>query len=257
MKLGLMVEYSIILALVYGCYSAAKSDTIKVAVVDTGFDFSSDWNGLNFPKPKICPTGHVDFTMKLKNKSDMNYLKDNHGHGTHVAGLISKSAGDSDYCLVILKYYDPVSSGNDNLLKTLMAFTYSIKQNVDIINYSGGGINKSDLECQYIKKALDQGIIVIAAAGNEHSDLDKNPYYPAMCDDRVIMVSSLDIKNKSIRYDSNLNYDIVAIQGTYVNSLLPNNRLGVMSGTSQSTATLTGKIIRILNAANIKRSNQK
>lgn len=239
--------------------SVAKADTIKVAVIDTGFDFSSQWAftdkdslsvKYNLHKPTLCKTGHMDFAM---DKTDVNYSKDNHGHGTHVAGLIAKYAGKSNYCLLILKYYDPKAIAYNNLLNEVKALNYAIEKKVDIINYSGGGIERSETECKVIKKALDKGIIIVAAAGNEQSNLDKKPYYPAMCDDRVIMVANIDVKNRTIASSSNLNANTVAIGGVNSLSLLPGNQFGYLTGTSQSTAIVTGKLVQTLNIANTKR----
>jgi subtilisin family serine protease len=195
--------------------------------------------------------------MKLTKYTPSDYLKDNHGHGTHIAGLIAKYAGDSDYCLLIAKYYDPKAKVNDNLLRTRQALEWAIKRNIDIINYSGGGSEKSEEECIVIKKALDKGIIVVTAAGNERSNLDETPYYPAMCDSRVTMVANLDVFGgyRGLASTSNYNSEVVAVQGTKVKSIFPNERTEVMSGTSQATAIVTGRLVKLLNQANIKRSN--
>lgn len=227
-----------------------KKEPIKVAVIDTGFDFDSTWgehlnkfdsDGYQLKKPKICKEGSKDFTG--------TDLKDRHGHGTHVAGIIAKFAEDSNYCLIILKFFDPKLGKTDNLRATSEAIKHAIDLKVDIINYSGGGLDKSTPECNLIKQALDIGITIVAAAGNEKSNINKSPYYPAMCDERVVVVQNTDDKGNIIE-SSNFtdkrkgSRELVGEKGLYVLSLLPDNKIGMMTGTSQATPTHVGKLIK-------------
>jgi subtilisin family serine protease len=120
---------------------------------------------------------------------------------------------------------------------------------VNIINYSGGGIEKSEKECSVVKRALDLGIKIVVAAGNEKQNINKQPYYPAMCDDRVIAVKNVDevgnlIPSSNYTDTKKGSKELAAEKGKDVLSLLPGNRIGIMTGTSQSTPTKTGKMIK-------------
>jgi subtilisin family serine protease len=251
--------------------------TIKVAVIDTGFDFSSTWKGKKgVVKPKLCNYGHKDLT-------GTGYRTDNHGHGTHVAGLIAKYAGKANYCLVIIKYYDPKQTGRNNVKNTVKAFQHAINIGVDMINYSGGGSEFNYKEYVVVKKALDKGIVFVAAAGNDNQKIDyhisrldikyarqngkillysfkpyyinrntgvvtdKTPlmYYPASYDPRIIAVKNIDRKGERV---SSSNYGKAFIYqevGDNVLSLLPNNKVGHMTGTSQAAPTKAGKILKL------------
>lgn len=90
-------------------FFSANAKTVKVAVVDTGFDINSTWDksSLKIKKPIICGTYNT-----MDESTDVT---DSHGHGTHIAGIISKYAQESDYCLIVLKYYDPKVKATDNL----------------------------------------------------------------------------------------------------------------------------------------------
>lgn len=237
---------------------------IKVAVIDTGLDLPL------FDKSWVCKTGHKDFTG--------GDLDDHHGHGTHVSGTIDQYAKnvflnaddekqkdldniETSYCQIILKYYDPTRPNSNNLENTISALHWAIEQNVDIINYSGGGLEFSDREKEAIEEALDKGIKVVVAAGNERSDIEQQPYYPAAYDSRIIAVGSLSETTKcesnlAVHYSghsgcrlpsSNYGKSIVNWElGSNIYSRLPGLKYGNMTGTSQAAAVRSGKIVRQL-----------
>lgn len=224
----------------------ASAKTLTVAVIDTGFDMTSKWENaskVGLAKPKICKFGNYDFVNKTETTID------NHGHGTHIAGLIAKGNEMVDYCIVVLKYYDPKVPNTDNLKNSIAAYKRAINYKVDIINYSGGGTEFSKEECDLMKQALDNGIEVVAAAGNERSNLDLHPYYPALCDSRIRVVESHDPSGETLSSSnySKEKYTTYTMLGQNLLSTLPNNSYGYMTGTSQATALLTGEILHQLS----------
>lgn len=219
-----------------------QAKTVKIAVIDTGFDFQSSWENaskLGLSKPKICDKGHYDY---LNNTSE---VVDVHGHGTHIAGLIAQNNEKYDYCLIILKFFDTKVDGMTSILK---AYQKAIDLQVDIVNISGGGKILSEEECKLIKQMTENGIDVVAAAGNEGKDLNEEPFYPAMCNEDVIKVTNIGLdgkETKSSNYDSMGNIqNIKRLNGTNVFSLAPNNKYGLMTGTSQATAEYTARLLR-------------
>jgi subtilisin family serine protease len=218
--------------------SQAEGKKIIVAVIDTGFDMTSEWsnasaNGLT--KPKVCKMGHYDFENKTPKIKDIN------GHGTHIAGLIAQNNENTDYCMVFYNYY----GSGDTLEASLKAYRRAIDIRVDIINYSGGGEEYSARECALMKEALDAGIVVVAAAGNEGKNLDENPYYPALCDPRIIVVANT-YPDGSLAPSSNYSlkdHKVQKVHGTNVMSLGLKDTYSIMTGTSQSTAKMTSKIL--------------
>lgn len=217
----------IVITVVYLFASLAQADQIKIAVIDTGFNKAKYGDKVN-----LCDGMHKGF-------NGSKAFTDTHGHGTHIAGLIAKNAGEN-YCLVIANYYNRVN-GKGNLLGTIKAFEFAIANNVDIINYSGGGIEPSDFEKAVVKKALDKGIIVVAAAGNNSSNLKYKTYYPAMYDKRIVVVGNLTKKGRrspSSNYSGPVD---LMVTGTQVRSLN-----GKMTGTSQSAAIVSGRIAKEL-----------
>jgi subtilisin family serine protease len=111
-----------------------------------------------------------------------------------------------------------------------------------IINYSGGGLEYSEDEKQAILDAKRQGILFIAAAGNERSNSDKHKYFPADYGlSNIISVTAID-PNTEVLASSNYGVETVdlAAPGQNILSALPGNAYGFMTGTSQATAFVTG-----------------
>lgn len=208
-----------------------------VAVIDTGFNYPQLSNGV-----KLCSFGHRNFTTNVDENTIYGVHDpvpvDHHGHGTNVVGIIQKYARDSYYCIVVIKYYDPRAMDNDNLANTIKALKYANAIGANYINYSGGGMIFSEQEKYEVEKFLDKGGRFIAAAGNEKSDLDEKPYYPAMYDDRIVTVGSVEKDGHISKYS---NYGDHVSRWEYGTNIVG---FGIeMSGTSQATATATGKII--------------
>lgn len=205
----------------------------RVAVIDTGLD-------LDDPRFKshLCSTGHRDFTNST--------LNDAEGHGTHIVGLIQEYAKDADYCLLIYKFYQE-DSGNTK--REVLAIKEAIKNHANVINFSGGGPGFNDEEYEIIKH--NPKIIFIVAAGNEGVSLagsTKDYYYPASYGlsyglSNIIAVGNLsedNVRNPTSNYSERLVWEI----GTNVVSTLPEDHIGIMTGTSQATAIHTGKFLR-------------
>jgi len=226
--------YSILLSLLATPCFARK---IKIAVIDTGFDF------IRFEsKVPICLEQSKNI---ITNKGLKEDLQDNMGHGTHVAGLIDKYARYEDYCQVIVKNWEkkdptmPPPTAGEQLNILTKSFKYAVEQGVDVINISGGGTIPFEDEREAVKKALDSGIIIVAASGNEKSDLSDNcNFFPACYDPRIVVAGSVDASGKIAElanYGSPI--DTYAV-GKDVVSLN-----GIMSGTSMAAAITSGIII--------------
>lgn len=230
-----------------------------VAVIDTGLTISHN--------DRLCATGHKDFSnyksspqyKKVFDTIDVEVSTTGkrekgqvpkfitvpaavHAHGTNVAGLIYDRAGKkANYCMVILRFWYPGASGEVAGKATVEAIRYATKIGADVINYSAGGTAFLQEEQDAVKAFLNTGGTFIAAAGNEETDLAKQPYYPAMDDDRVIVVGSAEGGDKEKRYKTS-NF------GHRVNRWEDGQSqvgFGVgYSGTSQATAIVTGKMLK-------------
>ncbi len=151
---------------------------VTVAIIDTGVDLGHEDLRFNIYNNGIN-------TITQKSGVDLGY--DNNGHGTHVGGIIG-AEGDNgigstgvawNVQLLSAKALD--QGGTGNISKIIQAVDYAIYRGARVINASlGGDINKaSQAEYDAFKKAIDHGIVVIAAAGNDSSNTDWQPSYPA------------------------------------------------------------------------------
>lgn len=247
------------------------SREIVVAVIDTGIDKKhEDLAGNLWKNPGETGLDENGKDKATNNKDDdgngfiddvhgWNFvsknhdLTDNHGHGTHIAGIIGAQAGNGkgiagiapQVSLMVLKYYDPKVPGTDNLKNTVNAIRYAIQKKAHIINYSGGGTEFSKDEYDAIEEARQHGILFVAAAGNERSNSDKHKYYPA--DYKLTNIISVTAIDPSTEVLSSSNYGVetvdIAAPGQNILSTLPNNSYGYMTGTSQATAFVTGAAV--------------
>lgn len=229
------------------------SNSIVVAVVDTGLD--SNHPDVSSNVWHDGRTGYYgwDFISNSPNPNDQ------HGHGTHVAGIIGSSVNASSgtggvakhVSIMSLRYYSEYNSGVTNLRNAIKSINWAVDHGARIINYSGGGPEFSEEEYDAVRRAEAKGVLIVAAAGNERRDTDvpDNRYYPASYHlSNVISVAAIDPDGHLIRSSSwgSRSVDLAA-PGDHIYSTLPGRRYGVMSGTSQATAFVTGAAALLLS----------
>lgn len=254
----------------------ARLRPVTVAVIDTGADLThpllmnrywensgeigKDNKGRDKRSNNIDDdkNGFIDDVHGWDFVSNSGKITDQLGHGTHIAGII---AGHSDAetgfqgiasnaRIMVIKYFDPKITGLANLRNSISALEYAIQMKVDIINYSGGGNEYSEEEEKLLQKAEKMGILLVAAAGNEKSDSDQTPFYPANYKSKnIISVAAID-RNSVLLPSSNFGKNSVnlAAPGFKVISTVPGNQMGLMTGTSQATAFVTGAAALLLGS---------
>ncbi|MBN1960422.1 MAG: S8 family serine peptidase [Deltaproteobacteria bacterium] len=99
-------------------------------------------------------------------------LVDDTGHGTHVAGIIA-ATGNNDIGIIGVAPHAKImplracSVAGCPVDLIVQALQYATNNGADIINCSFGGISESKLLNDAVTSVINQGVIVIAAAGND------------------------------------------------------------------------------------------
>ena len=181
----------------YESFKAALNDTV-VAVIDTGINFNGyDFHEATDSGEKSNETSPIYVGEKSFATEDASYpsANDNHGHGSNVAGIIADTANDfagrgiaSGVKIMPLKTMKGDGTGKtDWTLKALAYATEARKKynedpsqegayNVKVVNFSLGSYKRLTAFETIISKAIEQGIVICAAAGNYDNSAS---YYPA------------------------------------------------------------------------------
>lgn len=182
----------------------------KVCVIDSGLDLP-----------------HEDFLSSnitgSNNSGTGNWYDHGGPHGTHVAGTIAalnNSVGmvgvlpNGNLKLHIVKVFNDDGWGYSSTLAS--AVNTCISNGSTVINMSLGGAGSSTTESNAMQSAFDQGVLLIAAAGN---DGNTTMSYPASYNS-VVSVAAID-KNKQLADFSQRNSQVelsgpgVDIRSTY------------------------------------------
>ncbi|MGA1792327.1 MAG: S8 family peptidase [Thermoplasmatota archaeon] len=218
-------------------WTSFTGEGVKVAILDTGVD--KDHPDLNI-------AGGVNF-VPLGRKIDSRKYDDDNGHGTHVAGTIAAqdnsigvvgvAPGVSIYAVKVLD-----RSGSGSLTWIINGLNWAIANDMDIISMS----LSTDYDYTNFRNAIqavyDAGIVIIAAAGNDGSQVD----YPAAYS-TVVAVSATD-SSDNLPYWSNYGSQIeVAAPGVSIPSTWNDGGYKTISGTSMACPHVTGVAALVLD----------
>jgi len=144
---------------------------VKVAVIDSGADLAA---------PNVGDKAPATWSVL----SHSHKVKDVLGHGTFVASIAAGSVRDGvgiagfggDAKLLVVQAID--RDGYITDFDEAAAIVYAVKHGADVINLSIGGSETSAIEKRAVRWAARQGVLIVAAAGNEH-DAGNPIEYPA------------------------------------------------------------------------------
>ncbi len=218
-------------------WDISQGEGVVVAVVDSGIDYTHEDIADNIWQNSAETAGNgIDddgngYADDVKGydfaNSDSDPL-DDHGHGSHVAGIIAATGNNSKGIIGVaykakimaVKGIDKSGSGYDsNLAKALQ---YAADNGADIINNSWGGSGNSSTIDTAINYAYNKGCVIIAAAGN--SSEDALLVFPANSS-QVITVASTD---------SNDNYSNFSNYGSKIDISAPGGNSADSSDTSRT-----------------------
>lgn len=139
----------------------ALEKEIIVAVVDTGLN--DDISDI-FADRVVAGTAYAQVNPKYTADRHNDVYEDDNGHGTMVAGIIAEST-PSNVKIMPIKSLDYEGYGTE--LTVYMGLMHAIKEEVDVINMSLGGMDDARLYDDAMRDAEAKDIAVVVAAGNE------------------------------------------------------------------------------------------
>lgn len=236
------------------------SDDVVVAVLDSGVDYTHEdlitnmWmRPADMAPYQDSELGTVDDTYGFNASDNASDPMDDNGHGTHCAGIVG-AEGENDLGIVGVNWTVKImplkfmnAGGFGSTKDAIEAINYVIDRkkagvNVRIISASWGSTQKSRALETAIRKAGENGIVFIAAAGNASTDNDRRPHYPSSYDlPNVISVAALD-RNDRLATFSNFGAKSVAVAapGVDILSTWLNDEYEEKSGTSMATPVVSG-----------------
>lgn len=261
------------------------SSTVVVAVIDAGIDldhpdlaeniwinngeipnngidddqngFIDDINGWDFVDDNNSPV------PEIIEGADLDAIS----HGTTIAGVIGAVGNNGkgltgvswDVRIMSIRTLDEFGTGSS--FDTVHSINYAVANGADVINLSFAGDVFDENLLAAVKNAFENGVVVVAALGNEGRDVDKTPSYPACFDsveenDWVIGVTALDQNDQKTDF-SNFGSTCadIAAPGAGIPGLLYYNETegfsdpynGLWSGTSLSAPIVSGAVALLLS----------
>ena len=247
-------------------YDGGSRDVV-VALVDTGIDYTHEdlvgriWTNTDeIPGNGIDDDGnaYVDDVYGWNFYSGTNdvYVGTEDAHGTHGAGTIAANAGNgvgiagivqSDHVKVMAVKALGGSDGSGTTASIIQAIQYAEANGAQICNLSLGS---SQNDPALYRTIASSKMLFVVAAGNDGTDLETAPSYPASYDlDNLIAVAN-------IRYDGELDptssYGAASVDlaapGSYILSTTPGNTYSYMTGTSMAAPMVSAAAAMVYSA---------
>jgi thermitase len=221
------------------------SPGINIAILDTGVDLD-----------------HPDLANKIIsniNFSSSATVDDVYGHGTHVAGIAAAMTNNGigvaglGYSSTIMnvKVLDDYGSGTYSGVAS--GIIWAVDNGAEVINMSLGGSSPSSTLEDAVNYAWNNGVVVVASAGNGASTTPAYPAYYTNC----IAVGATDANDVLASWSNYGNWVDVAAPGVSIYSTLKNNSYGYMGGTSMASPYVAGLAALVFTTVSDPNGNRK
>lgn len=207
---------------------------VVVAVVD---------NAIQTNHPDLAANMVAGKDMSSEADVDPNPPNANFSHGTHVAGIVSAVTNNSlgiaaaaNNKVKIMPIKATPDGGNSNsIYYGFEGIIWAVDHGAKIVSLSWGGPGFSQLEQDVINYAYNNGVLIVAAAGNENNDESS---YPAAYE-HVISVASLDASDARSSFSSYGNTVDISAPGRGILSTIPFGSYASFNGTSMATPLIS------------------
>jgi len=213
-----------------------NSSTV-VAVIDTGVDLT-----------------HPDLAGQIVSQTDVvaydGSAQDDDGHGTHVAGIIAAKANNGTGVAgvapgskliavdVFGNYYNPYTGLTEFgalTSKVIEGIQYAVANGADVINMSLGGPYYDSAFEDAVDDAVNAGVVVVGAAGNESTS---SAHYPSDYNSCISVIATNQSDQKADFSNYGAAKDICA-PGVSITSTYPGGYAN-LNGTSMASPVVAG-----------------
>src|SRR4051794_11427060 len=210
--------------------------------------YVDDYYGVNLVKGRDSGVdddhnGYVDDYYGVNLVKGRDSGVDDDGHGTHVSGIIAghgdNATGVSGLCwtgsIVPVKFMNSQGKGSSSAAAT--GLDYAIKSGAKIVNGSFGSSSKSTALEDQVDYAESKGVLLVFAAGNNSTDNDSAPEYPAAFTNGNIIAVAAVTSTGALASFSNYGAKSVDVgaPGDNILSTYLNSAYKVLSGTSMAS----------------------
>lgn len=228
---------------------------LVMAVIDTGVDHSfEDLKDNMWVNPNEIPgngidddeNGFIDDVHGYDFDGEKGDPMDIQGHGTHCAGVIGGKGNNGigisgvawDIKIMAIKF---LGFGGGTLENAVKSVDYARQMGADIMSNSWGGGGASDVLREAIERAHAEGILFVAAAGNNRSSNDNVPAYPANYETANVLSVAAIGRRGGLASFSNYGVETVDVAAPGVNIVSSTPRgYRSMSGTSMAAPYVSG-----------------
>lgn len=162
-------------------------------------------------------------------------------HGTEMASIVAEAAPEAR--LVDVRVLDGDGSGTAQAVAD--GVDAAMEAGTDVINLSAEIQPTDPAIRQAIERAVDEGAVVVIAAGNDHRDLSRDPAWREVAvDPCIVVVGATDADDTPLR-SSSYGAGVIDVWtlGESVPAIDPDGDPVTASGTSPAAASVTGELI--------------
>lgn len=223
------ITYNVEKTKAHEIWETTTGQGVNVAILDSGI------------------TSHDDLLISGGHSVVSDSYEDSYGHGTAVAGVISALLNNEgivgvspDISLYAVKIMEGASG---DLSDAIAGVEWALDNNIDIISMSFGIEFYSQIFKEVLQEAYDDGILLVAASGNEGIN---EILYPAKYS-TVIAVGSID-ENDNLALTSSYGFEQELVApGVDIKTTGLNNEYVISSGTSLAAPHVTGVAALIMS----------
>lgn len=230
----------------------STGSTIKIAIVDDAVERThSDISPNLWVNPGEIPSNSIDddgngYIDDINgydvgsNDNNPNPPSSSYAHGTHVTGCASPAtnngtgvAGIGFSCKIMAV---KATTSSSSITNGYDGIVYAVVSGADVINMSWGGTGSSTTAQNIINWAYGQGVVLVAAAGNNNSN---TMFYPAGYTN-VIAVAATNSNDTKASFSNYGTWVDISAPGNNIYATYYGNTYANNSGTSMASPVVAG-----------------